>query len=105
MTIMSKSPPTPRLTVSLSPALERRTRELVETGLYQSASEVVRDALRRYFRERDEREQKLDALRKDIRPALDQLDRSEGVEFSLDEFLPWAEQRFEEQHDRTPGEE
>ncbi len=100
---MSKPASTPRLTVSLSPNLEARTRRLVATGDYQSASEVVREALRLYFRTRDEHDRKLDALRSDLLPALEQLDRGEGTAFTAEEFLRWAEARFEEEHGHAAG--
>ncbi|MGH6971770.1 MAG: type II toxin-antitoxin system ParD family antitoxin, partial [Caulobacteraceae bacterium] len=34
------------MNISLTPELERRIAEKVETGLYNTASEVVREALR-----------------------------------------------------------
>jgi antitoxin ParD1/3/4 len=37
------------MNVSLTPELERRVDERVETGLYTSASELVREALRLFF--------------------------------------------------------
>ncbi|MEM1873891.1 MAG: UPF0175 family protein [Acidilobaceae archaeon] len=41
------------VSVEISGVLERRLRKLVELGLYGSVSEVVRDALRRYFESLD----------------------------------------------------
>ena len=41
-----------RMNVSLTPELERLVNEKVESGLYQTASEVVREALR-LLKERD----------------------------------------------------
>jgi len=35
--------------VSLTPELEKRIAEKVKSGLYQTASEVVREAMRRFF--------------------------------------------------------
>jgi antitoxin ParD1/3/4 len=57
------------MNVSLTPELERLVNEKVESGLYQTASEVVREALR-LLKERDHaREQ----LRADVRAGFDQL--------------------------------
>lgn len=65
------------MNVSLTPELERRIAERVESGLYTTASEVVREALRLLF-ERDElRARRLDALQADIQAGLDQADRGE----------------------------
>src|SRR2546425_11429987 len=62
------------MNVSLTPELERLVNEKVESGLYQTASEVVREALR-LLKERDQaREQ----LRADVQAGFDQLERGEG---------------------------
>lgn len=62
------------MNVSLTPELERLVNEKVESGLYQTASEVVREALR-LLKERDlAREQ----LRADVQAGFDQLARGEG---------------------------
>ncbi|QJE74476.1 type II toxin-antitoxin system ParD family antitoxin [Aerophototrophica crusticola] len=59
------------MNVSLTPQLEEFVRRKVETGLYTSASEVVREALRLLeSKERTERE-KLEALRRDIQEGID----------------------------------
>ena len=63
------------MNVSLTPELERLVNEKVESGLYQTASEVVREALR-LLKERDQaREQQ---LRADVQAGFDQLSRGEG---------------------------
>ena len=54
------------LNVSLTPQLESFVRQKVESGLYGSASEVVREALRLL----GERDRRIDALRQDIRDGL-----------------------------------
>ena len=62
------------MNVSLTPELERLVNEKVESGLYQTASEVVREALR-LLKERDQaREQ----LRADVHAGFDQLARGDG---------------------------
>jgi antitoxin ParD1/3/4 len=62
------------MNVSLTPELERLVNEKVESGLYQTASEVVREALR-LLKERDlTREQ----LRADVQAGVDQLARGES---------------------------
>jgi antitoxin ParD1/3/4 len=62
------------MNVSLTPELERLVNEKVESGLYQTASEVVRETLR-LLKQRDQaREQ----LRADVQAAFDQLARGEG---------------------------
>ena len=62
------------MNVSLTPELEQLVKEKVESGLYQTASEVVREALR-LLKERDHaREQ----LRADVQDGFDALARGEG---------------------------
>ena len=62
------------MNVSLTPELERLVNEKVESGLYQTASEVVREALR-LLKERD---QSREQLRADIQAGFDPLGRGEG---------------------------
>jgi antitoxin ParD1/3/4 len=49
--------------VSLTPKLENRIREKVESGLYNNASEVVREALRLMHEHDEVRRLKLERLR------------------------------------------
>jgi antitoxin ParD1/3/4 len=62
------------MNVSLTPELERLVNEKVESGLYQTASEVVREALR-LLKERD---QAREELRADVLAGFDQLARGDG---------------------------
>ena len=62
------------MNVSLTPELERLVNEKVESGLYQTASEVVREALR-LLKERDHAREH---LRSDVQAGFDQLAGGEG---------------------------
>lgn len=66
------------MNVSLTPALEAYVRRKIETGLYGSASEVVREALRLMSEQDLLREAKLEELRQALAPGLEHLDRGEG---------------------------
>lgn len=69
------------MNVSLTPELERLVAEKVESGLYESPSEVVREGLRLLFEAQTSRARRrtdLDAL---IQVGLDQLDRGEGIDW------------------------
>lgn len=59
------------LNINLTPQLENMVRQKVAGGLYNSASEVVREALRLMETEDRMREIKLEHLRQDIREGLD----------------------------------
>ena len=65
------------MNVSLTPELERLIHKKVESGLYLSASEVVREALR-LLDERDKLQAlKQEELRREIQIGIDQADRGE----------------------------
>ncbi len=69
------------MNVSLTPTLEELVQRKVASGLYNSASEVIREALR-LLEERDElRKVRLGTLRKEITVGLDQLERGKVSEY------------------------
>jgi antitoxin ParD1/3/4 len=71
------------VSVSLTPELEKLIDEKVQSGLYSSASEVIREALR-LLHERDQiREQEVETVRAKIKRGIEQLDRGEGIPESV----------------------
>ena len=67
------------MNISLTPELEEMVRRKVESGMYNSASEVIREALR-LFREQEQiRQQRLEVLRTEIQIGLDELDQGLGI--------------------------
>jgi antitoxin ParD1/3/4 len=67
------------MNVSLTSQLEQYVEEKVKSGLYFTASEVIRDGLR-LLREQDEtRGRKVKALQDKIDRGIAQLDRGEGI--------------------------
>ncbi|MBL3529296.1 MAG: type II toxin-antitoxin system ParD family antitoxin [gamma proteobacterium endosymbiont of Lamellibrachia anaximandri] len=74
--------------VSLTPELETRIKAKVESGLYNNASEVVREALR--FMDTHEdwiHEVKVARLREQLKVGVGQLDRNEGITIESKEAL------------------
>lgn len=72
------------MNVSLTPELERIVDEKVASGLYTSASEVIREALR-LLKERDEvKTIALAELRRDIAAGLDELNRGESAALDME---------------------
>lgn len=66
--------------ISLTPELESRIKAKVDSGLYNNASEVIREALR--FMDSHEDwiyEMKLALLREQVKVGIEQLDRGEGI--------------------------
>ena len=64
------------MNISLTAELEQLVSDKVKTGMYQTASEVIREGLR-LLRERDQR---LEALRKDVRAGFEAVERGEFTE-------------------------
>ena len=65
--------------VSLTPELEKLVNSQVESGKYDSASEVINEALRLLQEREKSREVKLEALRREIARGTDQADRGELI--------------------------
>lgn len=67
------------MNVSLTPELEKLVARKVDSGLYQSASEVIREGLRLLDDQDHLREIQLEEVRKKIQTGLTELDRGEGI--------------------------
>jgi antitoxin ParD1/3/4 len=82
------------MNISLTPELEAMIQEKVRSGLYHTASEVVREALRLF----QEREQlyaiRLEELRKEIAKGVEQLERGEGREVTAEEIKAMGRARL-----------
>ncbi len=82
------------MNVSLTPELESLVAEKVASGMYNSASEVIRDGLR-LIQERDKvREEKLLWLRREIKKGTDDLEAGRVVDG--EEFLLGWKKRLED---------
>ncbi len=71
------------MNVSLTPELEKLVGRKVQSGMYSSASEVIREALRLLNEQDGLRRRSLEELRKEIRIGLDQSNRGETVPFDV----------------------
>jgi antitoxin ParD1/3/4 len=71
------------MNVSLPPELEARVRQRVDSGMYGSASEVIREALRLFEAYEQVKTSKLDSLRQDIAKGLSDVknDRTSELDF------------------------
>lgn len=65
--------------ISLTPALEKLVQQKVASGLYTSASEVIREALRLFEDENRLYQAKLENLRRDIAIGIKQAERQELI--------------------------
>jgi antitoxin ParD1/3/4 len=68
------------MNVNLTPELEKLVHKKVKTGRYNSASEVVREALRLMEAQDSVRSAQLEELRRRINDGLESLNRGEGVD-------------------------
>ena len=75
--------------VTLPPALGRMVEEKVASGLYESPSEVVREALRLLFA----RESALDWLRREAALGFEQLEAGETLDLTREEFMAQLHER------------
>ncbi len=71
------------MTIQLPPALDRLVRDKVASGLYNSETEVVCEALRREF----DRETVEEQLRTQVAAGFAQLDDGEFEELTREEFF------------------
>ena len=78
------------MNISLTPALEEFVNAKVATGLYNSASEVIREALRLLIsKEQSISQERIDMLNKDIEKGLNSIESgnyTEGLGF-LEELI------------------
>jgi len=75
------------MNVSLTPELENLVNDKVASGMYQTASEVIREGLR-LLKERDER---LASLRRDIRAGFEAVERGEYTDYDVTNVKELAE--------------
>jgi antitoxin ParD1/3/4 len=68
------------MNVSLTPELESLVQSKVQSGRYQSASEVIREGLRLLEDQDRLREMQLAEVCRKIQVGIDQLDRGEGID-------------------------
>jgi antitoxin ParD1/3/4 len=77
--------------IVLSPELERMIRDQVARGLYQTAQEVVRDALWLLWERSEVRAHRLEALRRDLQVGLSELEQGSFREVAEEDLVQLAE--------------
>jgi len=60
-----------KISITVTPEMLRVIRESVEAGEYASTSEVIRDAMRLWQRQRDEHAERIKSIKQRIRRSLD----------------------------------
>ena len=69
-------------------SIETFIEQELSSGQYESRDELINDALHEMM---VKRQQKLEALRDEIRPAIDAYERGEGEEFDIDDLIAECE--------------
>jgi antitoxin ParD1/3/4 len=82
------------MNISLTPELERYIAQKVESGNYQTASEVVREALRLLIEQDQLNQLKLEDLRREVQKGIDSLKGGRGI--PADQVLSRLRKRAEE---------
>lgn len=92
-TAVEAAHPRSHMSLTLPPEFERAVRERVESGAYASADDVFAACLEALAQWEAEQEAKLEALRRDVDHATEQLRRGEGS--PMDEVFERLRARLE----------
>lgn len=84
------------MNVSLTPELERLVNEKVQSGLYNSASEVVREGLRLLQEQDILKEIRRNELRREVMMGKEQIKNGEYIEVKASEMKEFAEKLIKE---------
>ena len=85
------------MNVSLTPQLEKYVKTKIETGLYNSASEVVRDALRLLEEQDRFKEVKLQMLREEIQKGISELDAGQVSKLTMADIKKLGREKAKKQ--------
>lgn len=89
-----------KISITMTPEMLRIIRDTVTAGEYASTSEVVRDAMRVWQRERQEHAERLNAIRARVRRSFDD-PRTDLSEQDADTALEAAFAKIDEDLDRA----
>jgi antitoxin ParD1/3/4 len=80
------------MNISLTPELEQLVNKKVQSGMYHSASEVIREGLR-LLKEQDElKEHRLSRLRNAIDIGSEQIEQGHYTDYDVDNLQPLVEE-------------
>ena len=80
------------MNITIGPELERRINEKVESGLYSSASEVIRDGLRILFEKDIIREQQAEILKEEVIKGFLELEAGNTSKLSVSDIFQKAKE-------------
>lgn len=82
------------MNISLTPELEEMVSQKVESGLYNSASEVIREGLRLLKEQDDLRQMRQEALRREVLKGYEQAQRGESQPLDVEGVKAEGRQRL-----------
>ncbi len=82
------------MNVSLTPELEKFVSEKVESGMYYSASEVIREGLRLLQEKEMLKQIKIESLRKEIQKGIDSLEEGKGIPLDVEKIKSEGRKRL-----------
>lgn len=80
------------MNVSLTPELEQLVHKKVNSGLYHSASEVIREGLRLLKEQDDMRQSRLNQLRQQVDIGAEQINRGQYTDYDVDDLQPLVDE-------------
>lgn len=80
------------MNVSLTPELEQLVNKKVKSGLYHSASEVIREGLRLLKEQDDMRQSRLNQLRTEVEIGAEQIRRGQYTDYDVDNLQPLVDE-------------
>lgn len=81
------------MNISLTPILEELVRKKVDSGLYNNASEVIREALRLMEHQDELRNIKLEKLKAEISKGIEQADQGKFSKKSINQIFEQGKKR------------
>lgn len=87
-----------KISITMTPEMLRLIRESVDAGEYASTSEVIRDAMRLWQRQREEHAERIRSIKERIRKSLDDPSpdlSEEEVDAHMKAFIAKAEEEFD----------
>jgi antitoxin ParD1/3/4 len=88
------------MNVHIGETLEKFVQDLIQTGLYQSQSEVIREGLRLLKEREDLRKLRLEELRSEIQRGIDSSARGESEPFDIEEIKAEGRKRLSQRGSR-----
>ncbi|MCA9212158.1 MAG: type II toxin-antitoxin system ParD family antitoxin [Planctomycetales bacterium] len=84
------------MSITLTPEQEAIVKSRVNAGMYESAATMIDKALTILEETEDRRARERVFFEREVRPALDALDRGEGKPLDMDEIIAEANRRLDE---------